>query len=270
MKKPLIKNIKAGSDPEVFVVSPAGEIVPVFDLIGGSKHNPRPMGKPGFFVQEDNAAIEFNIPASKTKEEFVENIFEGMRLAKTFLPEGYDLRAQASARFTPAQLDHPKAHEFGCESDKNAWTGDYNDKPEVPSDGLRSTGLHFHIGYDLVDANGPYMVSINQMLAQWCDLYLGVPSMKLDPDMDRRRLYGKAGAYRDKSYGMEYRVLSSKPLEKKEYIEWMYSQGMRAVEMVNKHAKPDNLDMPKVLAAINGGDKKAMEYLVEKYDLKYA
>ena len=33
------------------------------------------------------------------------------------------------------------------------------------------------------------------------DLFLGVPSILIDPDTERRKMYGKAGDYRLKEYG---------------------------------------------------------------------
>ena len=267
---PLIKDIKAGSDPEVFIVDPSGKFVPSFDMLGGSKFNPRPMGRPGFFVQEDNVALEYNIPPASTVEEFVLNIFDGFELAKKMLPPGHNLKVQASARFTRAQLRHPKADEFGCEPDKNAWTEDFNERPAIPKNGLRATGGHFHIGYTLEDLNGPYTTDINIQLAKWCDIYLAVPFMKIDKDLNRRKIYGKAGAYRDKVYGMEYRSLSSEWLRSRELAAWVYNQAMMAVARVNEGLKPDEKDKNHVLAAVNKNNKRSINYLVDKYELKYA
>ena len=41
------------------------------------------------------------------------------------------------------------------------------------------------------------------------DVYLGLDSLTYDKDVERRELYGKAGAFRPKEYGVEYRVLSN-------------------------------------------------------------
>ena len=58
------------------------------------------------------------------------------------------------------------------------------------------------------------------------DLFLGIPSVLIDKDMtqiNRRQAFGTAGAYRSKSYGLEYRVLSSWWVTKPEYIALIYN-----------------------------------------------
>ena len=47
------------------------------------------------------------------------------------------------------------------------------------------------------------------MLTRELDFYLGLPSLFWDEEDGRRAMYGKAGAYRVKSYGVEYRSLSN-------------------------------------------------------------
>lgn len=259
----LISNIKAGSDPEVFLMKD-GIIVPSFDLIGGSKVNPRPLGD-GFFVQEDNVALEYNIPPATSRQEFITNIFEGLKRSQEVLPDGYVFKIASSHKFTKAQLDHYNANLFGCESDRNAWLGgEFNDKPKVPNDGLRCTGGHFHLGYT---CDPELKKQLDIFLVKWMDVYLAVPSMKIDKDKLRRRLYGKAGAYRDKKYGMEYRTLSSFWLASDELTGWVYDQAMKAVDAVNDKRELDDEDGKMIASAVNKSNMKAVDYLCEKYNL---
>jgi hypothetical protein len=44
-----------------------------------------------------------------------------------------------------------------------------------------------------------------------------------DKDATRRQLYGKAGAFRPKPYGMEYRVLSNRWLDSEPLMRWVYN-----------------------------------------------
>ena len=45
----------------------------------------------------------------------------------------------------------------------------------------------------------------------------------MDSCTKRREMYGQAGAYRPKSYGLEYRVLSNFWLQSDDYIKWAYN-----------------------------------------------
>lgn len=87
----------------------------------------------------------------------------------------------------------------------------------------------------------------------------------------RRELYGKAGAFRPTSYGVEYRTLSNFWLRRKEYMQWVYAQTHRAFEFASDMAKWAELDSLEgsVAMAINKGDFKQLEELSHKYNLAY-
>ena len=50
-----------GCDPEFFLKDKTGKFISAIGLVGGSKEEPKAIGN-GCFVQEDNVAVEFNIP----------------------------------------------------------------------------------------------------------------------------------------------------------------------------------------------------------------
>ena len=87
-----------------------------------------------------------------------------------------------------------------------------NNPPSLDGTNLRSCGGHLHIGFDRAKNDmmaRPHLVRI-------LDLVAGVPSIIIDKDKDRRKLYGKAGAHRPKMIeagdpydGVEYRTLSN-------------------------------------------------------------
>ena len=52
--------------------------------------------------------------------------------------------------------------------------------------------------------------------------------MLLDDGAKRRELYGKAGAYRVKPYGVEYRVLSNFWLKSPALMQWVYDNTILA------------------------------------------
>ena len=139
-----IKNITIGCDPEMFLQDIAtGKFISVVGLVGGTKKNPLPITKEGHAIQEDNCAVEFNIPPCKTAEELVKHItFVKDYISDTILkPKGLELAIQASAIFEPDQLMTQQSQTFGCDPDDNAWTGETNEINRAGIDPfLRSAG----------------------------------------------------------------------------------------------------------------------------------
>lgn len=60
-------------------------------------------------------------------------------------------------------------------------------------------------------------------------MFLGVPSIVLDDDKERRSLYGSAGSFRFKEYGIEYRTLSNFWLKNKDFMSWVFDQTQLAI-----------------------------------------
>lgn len=212
-----------GCDPELFLHH-KGKFVSAIDLIGGSKQMPKPIGDvKGYAVQEDNVAVEFNVPPATSCEEFVKSIqWTVNEIEKMVTPYELSLSQAASASFPPDQLEHPKAKEFGCEPDYNAWTKRINPRPKTEDPNFRTCGGHVHVGTDL----DPIAV------VRAMDVFLGVPSVIIDTDTQRRKLYGKPGAYRKTSFGLEYRVLSNFWIWEKELIEMVFEQTQKALNFV--------------------------------------
>lgn len=218
--------ITIGADVEGVLMSNQETPVSAVGLIGGDKTFPFIVDKGN--LQEDNVLAEFAIDPVTNRIDFIEAIssvidsmkakIEPMELTYTF---------PASAEFPEDQLNTPQAQMFGCEPDYNAWTGSRN-RPPRPSDigSLRTCGGHIHVGYEFDPDNS----SDQTDLIQWMDLYLGLPSVLLDPDTTRRQVYGKAGAFRPKPYGVEYRVLSNFWTQSEELMGWVFDQTLLAYE----------------------------------------
>lgn len=87
--------------------------------------------------------------------------------------------------------------------------------------------FHIHVGYD----NPNRKTSIELIRAM--DLYLGLGSILLDDDMNRRKLYGKAGSCRFKPYGVEYRTLSGFMISNDNLIKWVFENTINAINFIN-------------------------------------
>ena len=135
-----------------------------------------------------------------------------------------------------------------------------NKKPSPPVPNMRSAGGHVHIETSL---NKRHVI-------QACDLFLGVPSVLMDEGEMRKQLYGKAGCFRPKSYGVEYRTLSNFWIFKKKHIEWVWRNTERALKYVNEMDDPQSLMLlgNELRHAINKNDKYLAEQLVHDYGLE--
>src|SRR3990167_3124721 len=221
------ENITFGADPELFLRDKkTGEYTPACGLVGGTKKRPRGIGKRGHAIQEDNVMVEFNIPPARKAEQVVASVHYVMNHLVHLLPK-FDLAIEAAAEFSGALLEkHPKAWVFGCDPDYNAWTILINDVPN-PNTYLRTCGGHIHIGYDAPDME-------NQIaLIRAMDLFVGVPLVVLDPDKVRKTRYGKAGAFRPKPYGVEWRVASNYWIKTPDLIRWAFNNTMKAVNYLS-------------------------------------
>tara|TARA_R110000850_G_scaffold104155_10_gene214441 strand:- start:949 stop:1752 length:804 start_codon:yes stop_codon:yes gene_type:complete len=221
-----VTNIKLGCDPELFLEK-NNKIVSAEGLIGGTKHKPKLISEEGHAIQEDNVMIEFNIPASSDKKSFKDNINFVISYLETLVSIiGCKLNFSASAILDPRELNTVQSKMFGCEPDYNVYLKKENDSPSS-STTLRTAGGHIHIGYDNPDQE------TSEEIIYAMDAVLGLESITLDSDDRRRQMYGKAGSFRFKDYGIEYRTLSNFWIKNDELIDWAYEKTLEAIKLVN-------------------------------------
>lgn len=259
------KNITVGSDPEFFIKNKKGKLISSIGIIEGTKHDPKklPLLGDGFAIQTDNVLGEFNIPYATNSHEAMQNIaimkayIAGFLADKDLLPE-----YMASGVYTKDQLNSLEAKMFGCCPDYNVWTESVNESPEGAKTNLRSAGVHFHVGYD--DQNETASLNIIKAL----DLFLGVPSVLIDPDTRRRELYGKAGCFRFTPFGIEYRSMSGFFISDNNLTEWCFNQVFKAIEYLNEFGieKIQSYE-EEIQYCINNGDKLTAEMLIGKFNL---
>lgn len=231
-----------GADPEVTVLDDANYPVCAFNLLKGTKAQPESLGETGFYCLWDNVNAEFLVPPSSSFKAFSKSITTGLDLLKKRLDRvgnGLVFSNAASSKFTTNQLASKFAMEFGCDPDYNAWTLEMNEPPANPKN-IRSAGGHVHIGYKNIDD----MIRLVRSL----DIFLGVPSVLLDDDKRRRDLYGKAGCFRDKPYGVEYRVLSNFWIFNPTLHKFVYDGVKRAIAF--HHSKESEILMTDVTVGV--------------------
>lgn len=248
-----------GADPEFFIKKKYGGYASAVGLIGGSKWEPKKIDEDGHAILEDNVAVEFNIKPASSFDEFRSSIHKVLDHIRGILP-GYEFSKESAVSFPQEELMTPEAQMFGCEPDFDAWRECVNEKPCADDKNLRSAGGHIHVGSDLA-INNPIAV-IRAM-----DLFLGVPSTQLDAGTLRRELYGKAGCFRAKSYGAEYRTLSNFWIFDDSLIQWAFDGTQRALEFVEKGNTIDVADGYRIQRCINTNNPDDFDFLKAKFAL---
>lgn len=239
--------ILVGADPELFVKDRVtGAFISGHGMVPGTKADPFPV-ECGF-VQVDGTALEFNIDPSATPDAFVANIDKVMTQLQGMIPDNFEIVTEAVANYDPEYFSTvpEDAKALGCDPDFNAWGMVQNTPPEV-NQPMRTASGHVHIGWgDFSDS----WTTVDHYytcgaLARQLDYYLGINSLLWDKDATRRQMYGKAGCFRVKPYGMEYRVLSNAWLKDKNLMRWVHSAAIQGVEdmMQGKRAEEVHGDL---------------------------
>src|SRR6185503_17252127 len=205
-------HVLVGCDPEVFVSQKGKKnIISAHGLVPGNKHDPHNVLEG--MVQVDGCALEFGIKPAKNAHEWFNRVTNVMKQLTEMVP-GHELHIQPVAEFNPKYFDREvpdEAKMLGCEPDWNAWTGEMNPPPDLSScPTMRSAGGHIHVGW--CKGKDPYdkiHIEDCRAVAKQMDYYVGMWSLLWDQDARRRNLYGKAGTYRPKPYGLEYRMPSN-------------------------------------------------------------
>lgn len=254
-----------GCDPEVFVKNTkTGKIVSGHGLIEGSKKAPHAVK--GGAYQVDGMALELNItPVPLTARGWgaqngtafsrqVLSVQRQMEGALKAVNPDLSLAIQSTADFDPAYLETQpdEAKELGCDPDFCAYTGLPNERPDGAVN-FRTAAGHIHIGWGAdIPVDHPDHLAICCDLVKVLDMWLGLPMLVIDRDARRRELYGKAGAFRPKPYGVEYRTPSNA---------WLRNDGLRQAVYDHVAAACTDLqkyegDVDRVIAArrANAGD----------------
>jgi len=250
---------KIGCDPELFIRNKYGSYKSAVGLIGGSKDCPLPIDKDGHAILEDNVAVEFNTKPAESYDAFRSSIHKVLDHLRSILPD-YELDTASAVSFPKEELMTLQAQEFGCEPDFDAWRKCENEKPKADDANLRSAGGHIHIGSKIAKKK-PFEV-IRAM-----DLFLGVPSVVLDNGTLRRELYGKAGCFRPKPYGAEYRTLSNFWIFDDALIKWAYEGTERALQFVQDGGKIAKEHEFMIQRCINTSNRDDYETLAKSYGL---
>ena len=230
-----------GADPEFFLK--LGHInVSAHDLVPGTKA--RTFKTLNGWVQADGTAIEFNtVPASSARA-FAYNVGLAIRDVRAIVPSVFKFDIAPVVKFDTAYWRYvpKKAKELGCDPDYSAFReGRLNAAPHFDSfnETYRSGGGHLHIGwgenFDYADKSHKYdcILMINSLEA-----VISAYSKLWDHDKTRKEWYGGDGAFRPKSFGVEWRGLSNAWVSQPAIHGWLFNVSKAVYELCRKGKPP--------------------------------
>lgn len=269
-----IKNVTFGADPEFGILhKPTNKIVSGIGFVGGEKSEPLILDEEtGITRTEDNVLFEAQFPP-------VNNVEDWCKMFRIIQEKGNELLSQFDMQLIPMsnhfydddQLEHPMARTFGCSASMNAYTKDvqYTCGPEEAGN-QRSVGAHVHLGVkEGIDTEDNVF-----NLMKVFDIFLGVPSVLIDQDKHRRKLYGRAGECRMRVINdyvvMEYRTLGGNMLADEELIRWTYHQMEAAIDFFNQSNFDEIFAMEnEIVDCINNCDEQLAQKLVKQFNISY-
>lgn len=191
-----------GADPEGFLVG-AGNKVVCPETVGIKPGGQR--------LAADGAQLELHLIPGSCRAYVVDDLRRALWEARGTASGGLSFRIPAAIR-TPAASRRafpPSALTCGCEPDWSAYTlkNNLSNPPDFHHHPWRYGGGHIHVGCGTRTREWyPLMV------LAW-DTTAGLLDVMASPDpvlsAKRRKLFGKAGSFREQKWGVEYRVLEN-------------------------------------------------------------
>jgi hypothetical protein len=258
-----INNYLLGADFELFLFDKdKNEVINAKKYVKGTKEKPFNFDKSNQFwcTSLDNISMEGNIPPCTTGEEFSKSIERVINFMNSKLPPNMVTVHDPAVYVNPAYLNTKEARTLGCMETMNAYTLHPNDPPNGESTNLRTCCTHIHLSYDNIN----YMTSVEWIKA--CDLFLGIPSLIIEPSNPRRELYGKAGEFRFNYKTVEYRVLSSYFSQSEELRKWVFNNAVKAIDFINEGHNVNDISA-ELQQAITTNDTNIAKKLIEQFNI---
>lgn len=263
-----------GADPEIFVTK-RGKGISAHGMVEGTKSSPKKVECGA--IQVDGMALEFNIDPSGQHDfnTFNNNIIKVLAQLKA---EAKKVDPNINFKIAPVMdfdedylsSQPDEAKELGCDPDYNAYTLEQNPRPdgEVP---FRTGSGHLHVGWGAdIPVDNQDHIEICANFIKSLDTMVGLFMTYIDREPRRRELYGKAGAFRPKPYGVEYRTPSNVWLSHKDYrkcIHFLMNQAIQITRTGGRHAFGYGRDVPdpeNIRNIIDTGDYKAAFVLMDQ------
>jgi hypothetical protein len=206
-----------GADPEIFVVDKNGIIIPAFSFLSSQK-KAKPSNIYSYYnvnsaIYNDGFQAEFSVNPYGCHSSIVDEIQSQMKkvlLAAREAVPGARLNCSSTLDIPEHLMAMASKNDvqLGCAPSNNAYSLQGRpiiDGREIP---MRWCGWHMHASASIADLMRP---NVANKAAKACDLFVGIASIALFGDRERRerrQYYGMPGEYRLPKHGFEYRSVS--------------------------------------------------------------
>lgn len=233
-----------GADPEFFfkkdgdVIGAEKVITPqkkhIFTGNWGADHEPiyKEVVAERQSVIIDGVQAEFNVEPNTCRQSFSTNLaFCFQKAAEQIKGKGITASFAQTVSVEKDEMESlsESAQQFGCAPSKNAYGETKISIKDASKYYKRSAGGHIHLG--------SYAEHLKpEMVVPVLDIVLGNTCVLIDRDagnVERRKVYGRAGEYRMPKHGLEYRVLSNFWLRSYQTMSFVLGMARFAVSIAN-------------------------------------
>lgn len=215
------KSVVFGADPEFFfgkkgVVVGAEKVLPKEGLrqlfMNWQSGKLEPQGNPLVII--DGVQGEFNFTEATCRQTFASGIINSfVLLNEVAKAKKVELSFAQMVEITEEELKSlsPESQQFGCAPSNNIYGEMKNPIVDASKFFYRSAGGHIHLGHG--DQKDVAAILANpEVLVPLLDIIVGNTCVLIDRDpgnVERRKVYGRAGEYRLPKHGLEYRTPSN-------------------------------------------------------------
>src|SRR5690606_5830380 len=279
-----------GADPELFVVKADNGYAYSAHLLDWPQRGMRvrvPGTSSSARMDRDGFAVEVHPEATYCRDWSVPNTAAILREFRRKFPE-WKLSAKPMLRLTNEALKNapPDVMGYGCVPDMDAYSLEEK-APETTGyhDNYRDTGGHIHLAmpwgmhpaYNYMNvtvAPRELRSKLTALAAIALDIKFGVPLVAVIGRVNdygeaaRRRYYGQAGSYREKPYGIEYRVPSSAVMLSP--VLWTWAIGAARTVLTNMGPITTENGLMQSYRRLERYDFDRVRYIIDNHDVAEA
>lgn len=242
------QQIMYGADPEFFLYKQG-------ELISGAEAFPNPIETDSGYIFNDGIVCEVNPIPSDSTIGLLRNLDNLFNIVRTY---GFELKFEPIVETNKFILERAAQFDrsiltFGCSPDINIYQEELHSyRGDASNIFYRFAGGHIHIG---VEGECEGKIELLKNVEARTGLAINSFANK-EGEKQRRNFYGRAGACRLKSYGIEWRTPSAAIFNINNSIN--YQQTTKLLEMLDLQIKnkisPLDLSNEEVQKIINNGD----------------